>query len=343
MKTKICNKCKTEKDVSLFNKRYDSASGIRSICKECVLNYSKSKRKLKIKLEEEVKISKVCSKCKLDKPFSQYGKNKSSKYGITSSCKECENEYKRNNIEKIRLRDKLRYYKNIEKRKSLAAIKRDKERSNPDKVLQVRKYLKNYYQDNKEAVQKQGKQYRVLHAEKRRMYAAEYYKNNKQEILEKQRVYSSARKAINVKNSYTWRENNRERYVLGRRKRAKERYFTDICYRLKSNIVSRMNLALSKRTKSGRTEELLGCSIEQFRIYLESKFANGMNWENRFEWHIDHIKPCCSFDLSDPEQQKQCFHYTNLQPLWATTAIAIANGEDENYIGNIEKGGKKNE
>ena len=53
---------------------------------------------------------------------------------------------------------------------------------------------------------------------------------------------------------------------------------------------------------------------------------------------IDHIIPCSSFDLSDPEQQKKCFHYTNLQPLWATTTIAIEEGEDPSYIGNINKG-----
>jgi hypothetical protein len=52
--------------------------------------------------------------------------------------------------------------------------------------------------------------------------------------------------------------------------------------------------------------------------HLESKFTEGMSWSNYGYkgWHVDHIKPCASFDLSDPEEQKKCFHYTNLQPLW---------------------------
>ena len=64
---------------------------------------------------------------------------------------------------------------------------------------------------------------------------------------------------------------------------------------------------------------LLGCSIEVARFHLECQFTKGMSWDNYGYngWHIDHIRPCASFDLTDSEQQKQCFHYTNLQPLWA--------------------------
>ncbi|MEN3369961.1 MAG: hypothetical protein V7609_2104 [Verrucomicrobiota bacterium] len=63
--------------------------------------------------------------------------------------------------------------------------------------------------------------------------------------------------------------------------------------------------------------QLLGCSLTEFGHYLESKFLPFMSWENRRHWHIDHERPLASFDLTDPEQQKRAFHYTNLQPLWA--------------------------
>jgi hypothetical protein len=63
--------------------------------------------------------------------------------------------------------------------------------------------------------------------------------------------------------------------------------------------------------------------------HLKDHFLPEMNWDNYGAWHIDHIRPCASFDLTDPEQQKQCFHYTNLQPLWAADNIRKADNWQE--------------
>jgi len=81
---------------------------------------------------------------------------------------------------------------------------------------------------------------------------------------------------------------------------------------------SRLTDALKNNIKSKRTLELLGCSIEEFKSHIELQFKEGMTWDNHghYTWHIDHIRPCASFDLTDPKQQKMCFHYTNMQPLW---------------------------
>ncbi len=70
---------------------------------------------------------------------------------------------------------------------------------------------------------------------------------------------------------------------------------------------------------NGKFTEIVGCSLEFLKTYIESLWKTGMSWENYGVngWHIDHIKPCASFDLTDIEQRKICFHYTNLQPLWA--------------------------
>ena len=76
-----------------------------------------------------------------------------------------------------------------------------------------------------------------------------------------------------------------------------------------------------KTKKDKPTKEFLGCSMEALKIYLENQFSTGMSWDNYGKWHLDHIKPCCIFDLTDIEQQKICFHYTNLQPLWAIDNI----------------------
>ena len=97
--------------------------------------------------------------------------------------------------------------------------------------------------------------------------------------------------------------------------------------RMRKNISSRISLALKdQNTKKAKgTTEYLGCSIKQAREYLEKKFVDDMSWDNYGKWHIDHKRPCASFDLTDPAQQKECFHYTNLQPLWAGDNIRKGN------------------
>ena len=102
------------------------------------------------------------------------------------------------------------------------------------------------------------------------------------------------------------------------------KYNTWYCQRNpQAKVHQRLNARISAAFKRGRlsksktTAELLGCSIADCMDWLEAQFLPGMTWDNHGEWHIDHIRPCASFDLTDPEQQKKCFHYTNLQPLWA--------------------------
>jgi hypothetical protein len=83
---------------------------------------------------------------------------------------------------------------------------------------------------------------------------------------------------------------------------------------------SRIGKVLRERNigKQDKTYDLLGCSKEDFIKYFESKFTEGMSWDKVGKFiHVDHIKPCCSFDLTQEEEQQKCFHYTNLQPLWA--------------------------
>lgn len=89
-------------------------------------------------------------------------------------------------------------------------------------------------------------------------------------------------------------------------------------YWLSKKLRSRIYYVLKGLKKSAPTLELLGCSLEQFRAHLESQFKDGMTWDNYgSHWHIDHILSCAGYDLSKPEQQRECFHYTNMQPLLA--------------------------
>lgn len=107
---------------------------------------------------------------------------------------------------------------------------------------------------------------------------------------------------------------------------------------LQADPIRKMILALRARTcsafksssvkKTRSTMELVGCSGDELSKHLSSMFLDGMTRENHGEWHIDHIKPISSFDLTDPEQVKRCFHYSNLQPLWAADNIAKSNRLD---------------
>lgn len=98
----------------------------------------------------------------------------------------------------------------------------------------------------------------------------------------------------------------------------------DIGFRLRNVLASRIRMAIKKNgiRKANKTTELIGCSIDYLKKYLEEKFDKNMTWDNYGSyWHIDHINPCASFDLSSPDQQYKCFHYTNLQPLEAKENI----------------------
>lgn len=94
--------------------------------------------------------------------------------------------------------------------------------------------------------------------------------------------------------------------------------------KLRFLITSRIKSALKSQSisKSHSSYEYVGCTGKELYQYLEERFQPGMTWENQGSWHIDHIRPCASFDLSDIEQQKQCFHHSNLQPLWAADNLA---------------------
>jgi len=102
-----------------------------------------------------------------------------------------------------------------------------------------------------------------------------------------------------------------------------ERYANDINYKLACVLRARLNRAIKNNMKSGSAVRDLNCSIEEFKLYIESKFELGMTWDNwsRTGWHIDHITPLANFDLSDNEQLKKACCYTNLQPLWAKDNI----------------------
>lgn len=161
------------------------------------------------------------------------------------------------------------------------------------------------------------KRYRAKNRAKMNEIAKRYYENNKQKVLDRNKAYLDQNKEKVETRRKEYRKENQPKITESKRKQSLERRKRDPLYRVTINLRARLRLALNGKNKSKKTLELLGCSVEYLRNHLESKFTEGMTWENYGKWHIDHIKPCSSFDLLLAENQSLCFHYSNLQPLWA--------------------------
>ena len=118
----------------------------------------------------------------------------------------------------------------------------------------------------------------------------------------------------------TWRKKNPKkcRQYTKRWRKQNPNYRIQINVKLAKNLSKRINCALKGVAKSSHTIELLGCSVSQLIKHLEKRFKKGMTWTNYGKWHVDHIKPLSSFDLTKPKQQKLACNYKNLQPLWAS-------------------------
>jgi hypothetical protein len=178
---------------------------------------------------------------------------------------------------------------------------------------------KRYYLKNKDKFLKEAKKYRKENKEKIKLTLKKYYEKNKKIIRKKQKKY--AEKNRDKLLAYYKEVNQRPDRKESRKKWRYKKLKTDSTYRLLNNLRRRVLLAIKGKNKSKSTIKLIGCSMEELWKHLEKKFQPGMTRENHGKWHVDHIRPCASFDLTDPKQQKKCFHYTNLQPLWALDNI----------------------
>jgi len=198
-----------------------------------------------------------------------------------------------------------------------------------------------YYETHKNNIKHWGKKYYIKNKNRINNNTNEYYIKNKENILIQHKEYYITNKDVISQKSKIYRKNNADKikemgslYYKNNAEKIKKRtkkYITkrlkeDITFRLIHTIRSRIKSAIisNSGTKLERYTTLLGCSIEICRKHLESQFREGMSWENygKYGWHIDHIKPCASFDLSDLDQQRECFNYKNLQPLWASENLS---------------------
>jgi hypothetical protein len=199
---------------------------------------------------------KKCTKCKLEKPFEDFTKQKTGKNGLRSNCKQCIKKYEKENKE---------YYKEYQKKWQ----------------EENKEYVKKYEQENKEKIKERTKN---------------WYQKNKEKIKQHRK-----------ENKEHFKE-----YMFNRKK-------TDPLFKFSSNLRSLITCSFkrgkNKYKKNEKTETILGCTIEEFRIYIQSQFKKGMTFENHGKWHLDHIIPLSS--ATTEEEIIKLNHYTNFQPLWA--------------------------
>lgn len=193
---------------------------------------------------------------------------------------------------------------------------RKRRASDPAFVEKCREASKKYAIKNRENKNEKTRLWKEKNKEKVAIYAKQYAEVNKEAIKEKrkQRLIEKKDQYSNVRKN--WLEKNKETLKEWNRLYTANRYKSDPTFALKINQRSRVR-AILKSNKSDKTHELLGCSFEELKAHIESKFVDGMGWHNMGEWHIDHIVPLAAFDLTKVENQKIAFHYKNLQPLWA--------------------------
>lgn len=151
----------------------------------------------------------------------------------------------------------------------------------------------------------------------RKIRNKKYYEKNKSELIRKATVHYIENKSKRLSQMKQYRKANKNKIMEHQAKREKYLLKNDPTFRLQKNLRSRLNKALQHGYKTGSAIKDLGCSIAELKIYLESNFQPGMTWNNYGQWHVDHIRPLSSFDLTNPTQLNAACHYSNLQPLWA--------------------------
>ena len=190
-----------------------------------------------------------------------------------------------------------------------------------------KEYSKSYAEKNKKKIADYKSEYATKNREELLRKKKEHYIKNREAILAKCKEYESQNRPAVLKRSRAWREKNKDhvtqwskQYREGNKGKRRDRYQNDVNHRTASLIRSRLLGAIraQKCRKTNKTLDLLGCEIGDFKNYLQSLFTKGMTWANQGSfWHIDHIIPLSSFDLSSESQLRQACHWSNMRPLKA--------------------------
>ena len=237
---------------------------------------------------------KHCLRCDEWKALKEFSKSKRISDGLQSNCKVCQNIAKEKQRRELGIKPRPlaehRFQGALEEKHCLKCDEW--------------KVLKEF---NKNKTASDGLQGRCKGC------AATAYKKKVSTELGRERVRARLRKAQEKRRA------NGKLYAYLKKRRREEPAFAILC-RLRCRVA--MALKAQGATKSIGTIELLGCTSAFFRSYIEKQFVDGMTWENRDKWHIDHRVPCAAFNMLDPLEQRCCFWYKNQQPMWANDNLS---------------------
>lgn len=213
------------------------------------------------------------------------------------------------------------------------------------RVCQQEKALR-YFVSCPECYQTKGKKCQACHIqgmkdsgyferdkEKKASRGKAYYEDNKQKVNKKNALWRKQNKdRVKAYNAKQYAKRDLEKTRAYAREYSKKREAADTLYKIAKRIRTRIVDAVSRDhvSRSGSTERLLGCSVERYLAHVESTWTAGMSWDNYGvytqktpdRWHIDHVVPISSFDLTKPEEQQKAFHWSNTQALWGRENIS---------------------
>jgi hypothetical protein len=250
------------------------------------------------------KVLRRCTKCGEEKSLDLFTNNKGCEHGKTHVCKECtsiwQKEHRKLKIPPIPIIVQSKSCKKCGNIKDIDMF--HKKKQNKDGHSNICKscqsiYIRDYKNtDNGWSAYQKGR--------------ANYYLKHKQKYID----YRGTEQYREYRGSKEYKEMCCKTHRIYVNKRRRE----DHVFKIEQNLRIAVRTRLKKQNVDAKVLDLIGCSYAQFKTYIEGLFKEGMSWDNWTlrGWHLDHIIPCASFNLADPVQQKQCFHYSNLQPLW---------------------------
>jgi hypothetical protein len=282
--SKICARCKIEKDINEYHKLKSSKDGYKKECKSCRSEESKQRRqKYKLREVREVKECKRCNVCKVQKKVDEYYIEKANSDGYRNSCKSCILDKNKQQRQKYKLRE-VREVKEC-KRCNVCKVEKKIDEFHNDISRKD-----GYSNRCKECHTEKGKEYREKNIEQLKEYYKEYYTNIKDRIIKQHNNYE------------------------------KERRKVDPQYRMIRSIRKRTRRALNGASKSQTTKQLLGIDFEKFTKWIEFQLPVGYTMDDvaTKKVHLDHVIPLSSFNLLDEEELQKACSWINIQPLEST-------------------------